>query len=72
MPYHKDPFQVEPGLLESLGIFVQVLCQLIGVLNGHAATLTQVGLHCVGAVTQQDDILLGPLEDWRPIVDVTA
>lgn len=72
MSYHKDPFQIEPRLLEGLGLVVQVLCQLVGILNGHAATLTQVGLHCMSAVTQQNDVLLGPLEDWRAIIDVTA
>lgn len=70
--YHKDSFQVEVGLLEVLGLKVQVLCQLEGVLNGHAAPLPQVGLHRMGAVPQQDDIALGPLEDRRAIKDITT
>lgn len=69
--YHENSFQVEVGLLEVLGLKIQVLCQLEGVLNGHAATLPQVGLHCMGAVPQQNNIALGPLEDWRAIKDIT-
>ena len=49
----------------------QVFCQLVSILNSHAAALPQVGLHCMGAVPQQDDIVLGPLEDWRSVINVT-
>lgn len=70
--YHKDLFQVEPGLLKGLSVLVQVFGQLVGILNGHAASLAQIGLHCMSAVAQQNDILLGPLEDRRAIIDVTT
>ena len=40
------------SLLSSLR---EVDCQLVAVLNGHAASLPQVGLHGVGAVAQQSN-----------------
>lgn len=70
--HHQHLLHVEPGLLERVPGFAEILSQLVGIFNGHAPTLTQVGLHGVGAVAQQDHIVLGPLEDWGTVKDVTA
>ena len=70
--HHQDSLQIEPGLFEGRSFLGQVLCQLVGVLNGHAPSLTQVGLHGMGTVPQQDDIVLGPLEDRGAVEDVTT
>ena len=70
--HHQHLLYVEPGLLERVPGFAEILSQLVGIFNGHAPTLTQVGLHGMGAVAQQDHIVLGPLEDWGAVKDVTA
>jgi len=72
LTYHQHLLHVEPGLLERVLGFAEILSQLIGIFNGHATALAQVGLHGMGAVSQQDHIVLGPLEDWGAVKDVTA
>ncbi len=72
MTHHQHLLHIEPRLLERVRGFAEILSQLIGILNGHATPLTQVGLHGVGAVPQQDHIVLGPLEHWGAVKDVTA
>ena len=72
LTHHQHLLHVEPGLLERVPGFAEILGQLIGILNGHAPTLAQVGLHGVGAISQQSHIVLGPLKDWGAVKDVTA
>ncbi len=50
LTHHQYLLHVKPGLLERVPGFAKILRQLVCIFDGHAPTLTQVGLHGVGAV----------------------
>ena len=72
LAYHKHLLNVEVGLIKSGDSLVEILGQLVGIFNGHAPALPQVGLHGMGTVPQQDNIALGPLEHRWSVIDVAT
>ena len=69
-PYPEHLLNVEPGLVKLGDSLVEILGQLVSILNGHAPSLPKIGLHGMGAVAQQNDLTLGPLENRWPVKDV--
>eukprot|EP00967_Tisochrysis_lutea_P135570 scaffold240797_cov35-Tisochrysis_lutea.AAC.4 len=49
----------------------ELLAQDQRILDGHTATLTQVGHHGVRGVTEQADASVAPLKVRRPVVEIS-